>query len=113
MRLILMMLLAAGGYHYVSKSIDDQQPAPPANVQNIGTSDSLASMFDAAKALLSSAKTQAGAAVGAATMEMPPEAQAKVSTAARNVSANVNMGSSNCGEPDRYGNLKYCFNNDK
>ncbi|WP_432263153.1 hypothetical protein [Cupriavidus sp. TMH.W2] len=113
MRLILMLLVAAGGYHYVSKSVDERPAAQPPQAPAAPSDNSLMSWFDAAISLLNGAKAQASATVDDATMALPRDAHAKLSTVTRSVSDNLPFGGPGCGEPDRFGNLKYCFHDDK
>ncbi|WP_425953226.1 hypothetical protein [Ralstonia pseudosolanacearum] len=116
MRLILMLLVAAGGYHFVGKALDDRSAAQPqvqAQNKSAESGNSVMSWIDAARSLLNGAKSQASATVDEATAALPHDTRSKLSGVSQNVSNNLHIGGSNCGEPDRFGNLKYCFHDDK
>ncbi|HIH2751008.1 TPA: hypothetical protein ACYLN4_006834 [Burkholderia lata] len=128
MRLILMLLIAAGGYHYVSQALSERPggtPLPsistlPSSVaSNLPSDNSGQSWMSWLSGMLGSAAHTAREGFDTATATLNPQTRAAVDNVTDKVtdkvSGSVHMHGlgSGCGQPDRDGNIKYCFNDEK
>ncbi|MCB4349926.1 hypothetical protein LA345_39750 (plasmid) [Burkholderia vietnamiensis] len=117
MRLILMLLVAGCGYHFVSNALDDRNPTTAASESKVssgGTSvESMLNWVDAAKTFLAGAKSQASSIADEATSALPRETQSRLSHATQTASDKLHLRGAGCGEPDATGNLRYCFNDQR
>lgn len=124
MRLILMLLIAAGGYHYVSQALSDRpggSPLPsisqlPSGVSsNLPSDNSGQSWISWLSNMIGSAAHTAREGFDTATATLNPQTQTAVDSVTAKVSrrAHTQGLGSGCGQPDRDGNIKYCFNDEK
>jgi hypothetical protein len=118
MRLIICLLIAAGGYHYVSQALSERPGSDATSLPSLSSLTSTAtddaesaaqsSWLDTLRSFLNGASTDLRSTFDNARFAITPETGATLTQAARKVQQAVHV-SPSCGQPDSDGNLKYCY----
>lgn len=120
MRLIICLLIAAGGYHYVSQSLSDRPASGVTSLLSLssltspstdGTDSARSSWLDTLRSFLNGASTDLRSTFNSARYAVTPESSATLTQAAKKVGQAVHL-SPSCGRVDLEGNLHYCFHDD-
>lgn len=114
MRLILVLILSAVGYHYVSGALTSrpdgtQLPSLSSLATQAGDTASTSSWLDTIRSYLNGAAQNLHSTVSNVTVAIPENTRQTLSDASRKVQDTVHLRGAGCGEPDRDGNLHYCF----
>lgn len=127
MKLILMLVAAGVGYHYVTTA--PAKPAPQADATKTvqvakapqQPPSELDQAFSMMKSLFTGTVKQASNTAGEIKDSLPPQTAKQIDVATSQAVASLptqmqplfgNTGTA-CGQPDSNGNIKYCFNGER
>jgi len=121
MRLIFMMLIAAGGYHFVSQALSSRTDTTAStstsattlpSLPSLTSTDSISSWYDSLRSLVTGSSGELRSTFDTATASLAPQTRSTLSNASHKVTGGINIGRNGCGSADSDGNIKYCFNNE-
>ncbi len=113
LRLVMMLAAAGVGYHLVTTPSSDLVQG--VSIPDIPSVKSVGQVYGQARSLVGGFSNEFSSAAREARKELPPDLAVQLDRAAAETHRAVSeqttalRAPSACGQPDQFGNLKYCF----